>query len=173
VFDGAGGVRIRGRGSAEDGETLKTVLLPLAAPAPAVEEPDGEPGAESIRDIRDSGARMWDALVAVAHHAENTCALPESHGTTTRMLVLVSLDALTEGLADAAVAGTVGVGITGNGAELSATTIRRLACDAELVPVVLDGHGEPLDVGRARYAVPPAIWNALVARDRHCAFPGM
>jgi hypothetical protein len=174
VFDGAGGVRIRGRGSAEDGETLKTVLLPLAAPTPATQDVKDQAGheGESVRDTRDSGTRMWDALVAVAHHAQNTCALPESHGTPTRVLVLINLDELTEGLADAAVGGTVGVGVTGTGAELSAAAIRRLACDAEIIPVVLDGHGEPLDVGRARYAVPPAIWNALVVRDRHCAFPG-
>jgi hypothetical protein len=115
---------------------------------------------------------MWDALIQLARHAQNTCVLPDSHGTPTRMLVLVTLDALTEGLAEAAVGGTVGVGVTGNGAELSAAAIRRLACDAELVPVVLDGNGEPLDVGRARYAVPASIWSALVVRDRHCAFPG-
>ena len=29
-----------------------------------------------------------------------------------------------------------------------------------------------LDVGRAHRLVTPAIWSALVLRDRHCAFPG-
>jgi hypothetical protein len=164
-------VRVTGRGSAEDGETLKTALLALAAPAPAMPDADQQ-GGGLVRDPRDSGARMWDALVQLGTHAQNTCVLPDSHGAPTRVLVLVSLEALTEGLAEAAVAGTVGVGVTGNGAEVSAAAIRRLACDAEIVPVVLDGNGEPLDVGRARYPVSPAMWNALVVRDRHCAFPG-
>ncbi len=51
-------------------------------------------------------------------------------------------------------------------------TIRRLACDAEVIPAVLGSQGEPLDVGRAKRPVTPAIWTALVIRDRHCAFPG-
>jgi hypothetical protein len=81
-------------------------------------------------------------------------------------------------LAEAAVTGTVGlgvgvgVGVAGDGTDLSAATIRRLACDAEIIPAVLGGQGEVLDVGRARRLVTAAIWIALVLRDRHCAFPG-
>ncbi|HEX6150962.1 HNH endonuclease signature motif containing protein, partial [Nocardioides sp.] len=41
-----------------------------------------------------------------------------------------------------------------------------------LIRVLLDAEGCPLDVGRTRRLVTPAIWTALVARDRHCAFPG-
>ncbi len=52
-------------------------------------------------------------------------------------------------------------------------TIRRLACDAEVISAVLGSQGEPLDVGRAKRLVTPAIWTALVIRDRHCAFPGL
>ncbi|HEX6151359.1 HNH endonuclease signature motif containing protein [Nocardioides sp.] len=50
--------------------------------------------------------------------------------------------------------------------------MRRMACDADLIRVLLDAEGCPLDVGRTRRLVTPAIWTALVARDRHCAFPG-
>ena len=46
--DGAGGVRLRGRGTVEDAAALKAALLPLTKPAPAVdpdnpEDPDCEP----------------------------------------------------------------------------------------------------------------------------------
>ena len=75
-------------------------------------------------------------------------------------------------MTDEAVAGVAGIGVTADGTDLSAATIRRLACDGEVVPVVLGSHGEPLDVGRARRSVTQPIWTALVARDRHCAFPG-
>jgi hypothetical protein len=37
--DGAGGIRIKGRGSAEDGATLKAALLPLTKPRPAPPRP--------------------------------------------------------------------------------------------------------------------------------------
>ena len=50
--------------------------------------------------------------------------------------------------------------------------MRRLACDADIIPVALGTRGEVLDVGRAHRLVTPALWRALVCRDRHCAFPG-
>jgi hypothetical protein len=84
----------------------------------------------------------------------------------------VTLKTLRAGLAEDAVAGLAGVGVSGDGTELSVATVRRLACDAEIIPAVLSGHGEPLDVGRARRLVTLPIWAALVLRDRHCAFPG-
>src|SRR3569623_544119 len=42
AFDGAGGVRLKGRGSAEDGALLKAALLPLTTPTPAVDTDGGE-----------------------------------------------------------------------------------------------------------------------------------
>ena len=41
--DRAGGVRIRGRGSAEDGALLKAALLPLTCPTPAVDDESRRP----------------------------------------------------------------------------------------------------------------------------------
>lgn len=46
------------------------------------------------------------------------------------------------------------------------------ACDAKIIPVVLGGKSETLDVGCAMRTVPLSIRRALVARDRGCAFPG-
>lgn len=54
---------------------------------------------------------------------------------------------------------------------LAEDTIRRLGCEAGLVPVLHDG-GEILSVGRRTRAVPPAIRRALRLRDRGCRFPG-
>ena len=51
-------------------------------------------------------------------------------------------------------------------------TVRRLACDSDLVVVVEDQNGEPLSVGRKTRAVPAALHRALGARDRGCRFPG-
>lgn len=50
--------------------------------------------------------------------------------------------------------------------------VRRLACDADLIPAVLGTHSEVLDVGRTRRLVTTALWLALILRDQHCAFPG-
>jgi hypothetical protein len=168
VPDGAGGVRVKGRGSAEDGAVLEAALLPLTCPTPAVDDERGE----VVHDPRDHGARTWDALVAVAQHALDTDRPPESHGAPARLTVTVAWESLEAGLADSAVRGVGGVGLTSDGTELSASTVRRLACDAEVIPAVLGSTGEVLDVGRAKRLVTVAIWIALVLRDRHCAFPG-
>ena len=49
VGDGAGGVRLKGRGSAEDGALFKAALLPLTAPAPAVDDHHGHDGTTGRR----------------------------------------------------------------------------------------------------------------------------
>jgi hypothetical protein len=50
--------------------------------------------------------------------------------------------------------------------------VRRLACDASLLRVVMGGPAQPLEVGRRSQVVPPAIRRAMIARDRRCRFPG-
>jgi hypothetical protein len=59
-----------------------------------------------------------------------------------------------------------------DGSVLAPETARRLACDAGVVRLLEDAHGEPLDVGRKTRSIPPAIRRALKARDAGCRFPG-
>jgi hypothetical protein len=90
---------------------------------------------------------------------------PNAHGATARVVVTID-----HGSLSAALTG-LGIATTDTGQELSAATLRRLACDAGVLPVVLGGASEVLDVGREDRFVTPAIWRALVARDHHCTFP--
>lgn len=53
-----------------------------------------------------------------------------------------------------------------------AATVRKLACEADMLPVVLSGEGRILDIGRAQRLFPPHLRKALHARDGGCAFPG-
>ncbi len=55
---------------------------------------------------------------------------------------------------------------------LSAATLERISCDAHLSRIIMAGASEVLDVGRATRTVTPALWAALVARDKHCQAPG-
>ncbi|GAA2724764.1 HNH endonuclease signature motif containing protein [Cellulomonas aerilata] len=48
----------------------------------------------------------------------------------------------------------------------------RLACDGELNRVIFGPKSEILDVGRAERTFTRARRNAIIARDRHCRFPG-
>ncbi|MHC1559801.1 HNH endonuclease signature motif containing protein [Actinomycetospora sp. C-140] len=66
----------------------------------------------------------------------------------------------------------VGHGVLDSGHAVDVTTIRRWACDAGIVPMVLGSRGEPLDVGRLSYTAPEGIRRALIVRDGGCAFPG-
>jgi hypothetical protein len=59
-----------------------------------------------------------------------------------------------------------------DGTRLPAEALRRLACDAGLVPTRTDATGTLLDVGRRTRRIPPAIRRALWLRDRGCRFPG-
>ena len=58
------------------------------------------------------------------------------------------------------------------GALLGPETVRKLACDAAVIPAVLDADGQVLDLGRTRRLFTPAQVQALWLRDRHCTFPG-
>lgn len=160
--DGAGGVRVRGRGSAEDAAVLRQALLPLTAPAPSVDPQTGE----RLSDPRDHGARTWDALVQVAQHALDTDAVPGSHGERTRVSVTIPWEQLRDA------AGATRGGETDDGLTLSAGTVRRMACDATVIPAVLGAESAVLDLGREARVVSASLWRALVARDTHCTFPG-
>jgi hypothetical protein len=46
-----------------------------------------------------------------------------------------------------------------------------LACDAEILPVVLNGASEVLDIGRATRIWPKPIRKALQLQDRGCGWP--
>ncbi|TDO52459.1 uncharacterized protein DUF222 [Kribbella sp. VKM Ac-2527] len=58
------------------------------------------------------------------------------------------------------------------GDALSAAAIRRLACDAAILPLVLGSNSEPLDVGRSERLVNRAMRRALNARDKGCVVCG-
>lgn len=49
--------------------------------------------------------------------------------------------------------------------------IRKIACDADIIPVLLGSNSRVLDVGRTTRIFPPHIRKAIAARDQGCAFP--
>jgi HNH endonuclease len=58
------------------------------------------------------------------------------------------------------------------GGPVNPATIRKIACDADIIPIVLGSQGRILDIGRASRVFPPHIRKAITARDQGCAFPG-
>jgi hypothetical protein len=106
--------------------------------------------------------RLGQAFCALLEHLDPT-RLPEHGGDATTVMVTIDLDALRQDLATGAILG---------GEPLSATAIRRLACTANIIPVVLGGNGQILDLGRSRRLFSPAQRKAIRLRDQHCRGEG-
>jgi 5-methylcytosine-specific restriction protein A len=144
---GAGG-RIKGQLDAPTFDALTTALSALSRP--------------TTGDLRSVGERNADALAEICMRALDHGELPSVGGERPHLTVTVGLAEL-EGR---------GRGASLDTGPLAPAELRRLACDARVVPVVLGGAGQPVDVGRAMRSVPAHLRRAVVVRDRGCAFPG-
>lgn len=138
-------------------DRVVTALHAAATPMPA--------GA----DFRTPAQRRADALVSIAEFflkfAAVEGALASEHGAAPQLSVLVPLGALT-GAPGAPAA------VTGLGTPISGRAARRLACDANITRIITGPRSEPIDVGRTRRSFTRAARLAIVARDRHCIWPG-
>jgi hypothetical protein len=107
------------------------------------------------------------ALCALLEHLDPK-KLPEHGGVPTTVLVTSSLEDLRKDLATAAlIDGDLDAGDT-----LSATAVRKLACEADIIPVVLGGNGEILDLARSRRLFSIAQRIAMRLRDQQCRAEG-
>ncbi|MEU0548822.1 DUF222 domain-containing protein [Micromonospora sp. NPDC005979] len=145
-----GRLRLSGHLDAEAAGLLRAALDPLTAPS----GPD---------DHRCPGQRRHDALADLCRLALRTGELPEHGGEPAQIVVTTSFDPLARQL---------GAGALDTGPQLTPEAVRRLACDAAILPAVLGSAGQPLDIGRQRRLVTGPLRRALVLRDRGCAFPG-
>lgn len=82
------------------------------------------------------------------------------------IVVLIDLDTLIHGRHDHSVCELH------DGTDIPVSLARRLACDAEVLPVVLAGTGEVLDLGRRQLLANRAQRRALRAMYRTCAWAG-
>jgi hypothetical protein len=142
----------RGRLDPEAAGALDALLGPLAKPQQT----------EGVPDLRTPEQRVGDGLAAIIHPAANTGDAPARGGVKPHLTVTVDYEVL---------AGQVGTATLEDGSALPAATVRRLACDAQLIPMVLGSDSVPLDIGREHRLVRGQQRNALIARDKGCAFP--
>ena len=89
--------------------------------------------------------------------------LPSVGGVGATVVVTMTIDSLMGGLAAAAL---------DTGEVISASTARRLACEAGVIPMVLGGKSEVLDVGRRRRFHTKAQRLAIAQRDKTCVVGG-
>ncbi|HEY6423902.1 MAG TPA: DUF222 domain-containing protein [Pseudonocardiaceae bacterium] len=88
--------------------------------------------------------------------------LPTRGGHRPHPVLTMTLNHLVDGLGSA---------LLDTGGCLSAAEARRLACDVELIPMVLGADSMPLDVGRQQRLATAALRDALGERDQGCSFP--
>ena len=135
-------------------ELLAQAIDGLAAPRPAA---DGTP------DPRTPAVRRGQALKEMLRRYLDLGDAPLQGGERPHVTVTIDLQALRSGL---------GAGTLEHGGPISAGQARMLACDARIVPAVMDGPSQVLDVGAASRSFPAAIRRAITLRDRGCTWPG-
>ena len=106
------------------------------------------------------------ALVALVCDSADANVTPISGaGTRTDVSVVVDIDTLRHGLHSKSLIST------GTDIDLPLETVRRLACDARIIPVVMSSAGVALDMGRATRIATPQQRKALEAMHSTCAVP--
>ncbi|WP_460853142.1 HNH endonuclease signature motif containing protein [Nocardioides montaniterrae] len=110
--------------------------------------------------------RLGQAFCALLEHLDPK-KLPDHGGDATTVMVTIPLEDLRRDLATAGIIGSLEGDL-----QITADEARRLACTAKIIPVVLGGKGEILDLGRAQRLFNASQRKALRLRDKQCRAEG-
>ena len=158
VDDGAGRCHGRFEAPSHVGKMLKRHLLALANPARHTDDElkDDAGGWKPLR------RRLGEAFVEyVERYPEDRT--PQTAGVSATVVVTMTLEQL---VADS------GTALLDDGDRMSASQARRLACEAGIIPAVLDSRSVPLDMGRRTRLFTKAQRIALGLRDGGCTAKG-
>jgi hypothetical protein len=147
-----GSVLISGQLDPVGGAALRTALEPL-----------GQPMGEG--DDRCLERRQGDAIVELSLHSLDAGLVPQHASQRPHLQVTTSLETLQ------ALPGSPAADMEFS-TPISAVTVQRLACDANVARVVFGPDSVVVDVGRAARVVSGPTRRALNARDQHCQWPG-
>ncbi|QIX27146.1 DUF222 domain-containing protein [Nocardioides sp. JQ2195] len=135
---------------------LSTCLEAFAQPRKQAAESDGR----RVPHSRLLARALGDLLERI-----DPSRLPDHGGDATTVIVTLSLEQLRTDLASA------GIGFNDDVA-MTAATARRLACQAQIIPVVLGGEGQILDAGRRSRLHHPMQRKMIRLRDGQCQAAG-
>ncbi len=149
------------------GEMLKKQLMAIAAPKHRAST-GGVEGQSDGASANDGTERLsWPSQLgrALVEWIERypTNRLPNTGGIAATVVVTMSVETLIGGLAAASL---------DTGAVISSAAARRLACEAGIIPAVLGGASQVLDLGRQKrfHSGPQRI--AMGLRDKGCTAEG-
>ncbi|MEN8238861.1 MAG: DUF222 domain-containing protein [Actinomycetota bacterium] len=123
-----------------------------------------DPGNLDPTDTRSAPQRNADALTDIcAHFLNHNTTVQTSGGEKPHIAVTVDYQVLKRELDQLPeIDGTV----------VDPETLRRITCDAGIIPIVLGSDSEILDVGRKTRTIPAALRRALEHRDGGCTWAG-
>ncbi|WP_109509049.1 HNH endonuclease signature motif containing protein [Nocardioides speluncae] len=144
-----------------DGTTRLTGVLPDATATRLVTYLDAytSPRQQAATTAMPQYRARGQAFCALLEHLD-PAKLPDHGGDATTVMVVIDRDSLTRDLAAA--------GLVGTDDKITAAEARRLACTAQIIPVVLGGKSEILDFGRTRRLFSRAQHKAMRLRDNRC-----
>ncbi|MET3719584.1 DUF222 domain-containing protein [Arthrobacter sp. UYEF21] len=163
-----------------------------AATNPRTHQPTGEPRNQAGHhdvwqennldlDRRTRSQKQLDGIITAFKAALSTNKLPTAGANRPQILATINYQDLLPHLPAPRTSTSTATGPerdTGTGTgnyiftgPVAAATIRKLACDADIIPALLGTHGEILDLGRKTRLFTPAQRLALTARDQGCTFP--
>jgi hypothetical protein len=170
-----GGYHVTGWLTPEHGQAL-VVAMEAATPVPAA------------GDTRRAGQRRAEALYTLCRTVLDNNLAGNGKASRPRLMVHLSFETLrhevaravavqdgqtlavlTDGMTPEAVHGAPRFE---DGTPVPRALLDKLACDGELSRIIFGPNSEVLDVGRAQRTFTNARRDAVIARDRHCRFPG-
>jgi len=119
-------------------------------------------------DRRSRPMKLLDGLVGACAVAMTTGKLPANGGLRPQLTLTIDERDLFERRTDHSRLSTGTATFLG---PMHPNTIRKIACDADILPVLLGSDSRVLDIGRTTRIFPPHIRKAITARDGGCAFP--
>jgi hypothetical protein len=149
--NGDGTIEIHARVSRAVGVRLRTILDSLAQPR--------KWSAEN-RGVKAPYDRLLGQAFARVVETYDVDQLPRHGGHATTVFITMSVEDLRKDL------GTAALGFDGE--TITAAEARRMACNADLIPVVLGTNSEILDLGRTARLAHPIQHRALRLRDKCC-----
>ena len=115
-------------------------------------------------DTRTPRQRRHDALEDLARHYLDSPDTPTVGGEKPHVNLVCDLPALQ---------GTPGgLHETETGHLLTISQLRTITCECSLSRILLGSDSEIIDIGRRTRIIPTPLRRAIIARDRHCTWPG-
>ena len=122
-----------------------------------------EPGCDGQPDPRTPATRLGQAFTELLDVFLAGGFAPSRHGESAHITVHLNWDHMNA---------RAGTATYDTGTPVDPKELRRLLCDADLLPVTLTSAGEIKDVGSRKRFFSCEQRKAITARDRGCSFPG-